>query len=733
MRRIKKAWPLVVVLAVSIFGIAAWPYFSGRADLGIQKKPRIKQLIYPTFGNPAIIKKGTVLTVEFDPRDRRFDKSFLPVKVFTVSARSTNDPYPVTMDLPVKSIEVGVSRQWPEYGGVKGEDRRIYLVGVEVPQALPEDLYDLTASASRSNGTSVSDSQPHALKAVDQYKDRFSFCQLTDIHVYGPECDYPSANYHLRSERSDGKDPERKGAVYYQKAIEQINLMRPDFCVLTGDFMFGQSYFLQDQDGPWGLTTEYEYEMLWFYEETLRMDVPVFLLMGNHECFSEDDEAAKEDWFDNWRRLYGPLYHSFDYGDYHFLALNSQDWPVEERTLVDYGVSIQSDKYKGQFSGGGDRWSPGVSVERLEGVDESRLTGQLRWMRDDLRGHQGSKMRVVATHQEPWRQEGSGVMWASAGADTGGFIGQIKSLMGFAGVYGNGEGRLAAIKLMSENKVALEISGHFHSDFVEAFPWADKSGRVLSVNTTCTQFNVDGLSRSYPGYRRIWINNGTVESFNYADPMWSYPIYKGTNVGGVTDLGMLVHPAIESSFSPSPGSSRTVTLTIENSLKKPLPGAYAEFPMPFLSKGYYYEVKNGSVAQTYDDDDKSPEHRVYQVYTDVAPGEVKKVQVVESAAPDLAAPVGGLSINGGVQKISSLAVTLDIEASDPGGAGIKDMMISNTPDFKGAEWQTYSASATWSLADGSAGNREVYVKFRDYAMPANVSGVAQVSIIYYPQ
>lgn len=726
------AWPLVMVLAVSIAGVVLWPVLTRLpADLGIQRQARINQLIYPTFGNPAIVRKTAEMTIEFDPRNRVFKKHFVVMRRFNVLASTSNDPYPFNLELPVRSTRIGHSRQWPEYAADKKKDNRIYLITVEVPAALPEDLYDLTVSATDPHGDEVADYQPHSLQAVQEYKDRFSFCQFTDIHVFGSESEYATAVYLQRGDRSDGRDPSRKGAVYYRNAVDQANVIKPDFCVFTGDFMYGQSYFLKDQGAPWGVTTEYEYEQLWFYEETMRLDVPVFLVIGNHESFAEGSEGAGEDWFENWRRLYGPVYHSFDYGEGHFLALNSQDWPASERTLYDYDVSIQSEKYKGQFSGGGDAWSQGVTLERLERIDTSKLTGQLAWMRDDLAAHQSSSIRVVATHQDPWRTQGSGAMWASKGRDSAGLFGAVKGLLGFAGTYGNGAGRLAAIRLMAQYKVALEVSGHYHSDSVETFPWADGTGEVICANTTCTQFNVYGMSNSYPGYRRIWIDGGRVESVNYLDPRWSYPLYEGTNVGGITDMNSLETPAIQTQFIARPGGASAWSFAIANHLTRPLPSAYVKIQAPYLSGGYFYQVVNGRPGQCYDSDagsDGIPDVRTYQIYTDVGAGESTVVSLVKSDEPDHVAPRGSVSIAGSPVGTGPQRVTLDLAASDAGGSGVKDVMASNSPDFAGAQWQPLAGSIPWTLAEGAPGARTVYVKFRDYAMPPNESPVANSTI-----
>ena len=728
-RKAVAVWPLILVLVATMFGVAAWPYFSGRKDLGIQKKPLIQELIYPTFGNPAIVKKGTQLVVEFDPRNRDFTQPFQRVRNFSALARTSCDPNPLEADLDVVSSKVGTSTRWPEYQPRAGRDMRIYLVTLSVPASLPVDLYDLTVEGSLPEGERLQDRQPHALEAVDRYKDDLTICQMTDIHVYGPELDYPFANYYMRGKRQGGIRPGRKGAVYYQKEIAQINTIKPDFCVFTGDYMYGQEYFLQDQERPWGLTTEYEYEMLWFYQETLKLDVPVFMAIGNHDSFAEGDEGAHEDWFENWRRIFGPLYHSFDYGDYHFLALNSQDWPVAQRTLVDYDVSIQSEKYKGQFLGGGDAWAPGVDSARIAAINDAGLTGQLGWMRDDLAAHQGSRLRVVLTHQDPWRQQGSGLMWASGKASKGDLMSGVKSALGFAGVYGNGAGRLAAIKLMSEYGVALELSGHLHSDFVETMPWLGGSGAMISANTTCSQFAIEGPSNSYPGYRLIQIRSGKVVSVNYAEPRWSYPFFAGTNVGGVTDLGKLTVPAIETSVTGKAGSR--VEVVIKNHLAKPIEGAFVRVPVSYLSRGGYFAVSGGHIEAAHDSGDEHPAVRTFYLVTDVPAGKTAVVTLTRAASPDHQAPAGAVQVNGGARATGALAVTLDVAASD-GGAGVKDMMISNTGDFEDAEWQECRPQSEWTLAAGGPGPRAVYVKLRDYAMPANVSQAFTATVLYAP-
>jgi len=78
-------------------------------------RDRIRQVIYPTLGYPAMIKSGELLTLEFDPRDRDWNKALPQITGFQVSVVTTNSPYPATRVLPVKDFTVGYSAHWPEY------------------------------------------------------------------------------------------------------------------------------------------------------------------------------------------------------------------------------------------------------------------------------------------------------------------------------------------------------------------------------------------------------------------------------------------------------------------------------------------------------------------------------------------------------------------------------------------------------------------------------------------
>jgi hypothetical protein len=210
------------------------------------------------------------------------------------------------------------------------------------------------------------------------------------------------------------------------------------------------------------------------------------------------------------------------------------------------------------------------------------------------------------------------------------------------------------IRLMQDYRVALEISGHDHSDyvatramaqselgsgFVDAFTWTGGGGEARFVNTTSTQFQSGSDSDSYPGYRKIHIAGGQVESFNYKEPKWSYPWYKGTNVGGITDLGKLTEPAVSAVVTQAEGSEG-VKVEVRNWLDVPLSGAYVEVALPYLSDGYYYTIEGGTFGEMYPNRDKAPDRLLCQVLCDVPPQGSTVVTVSKSAVPEAGSKSG---------------------------------------------------------------------------------------------
>ncbi len=665
---------------------------------------KINQLIYPTLGNPAIVRRGGELVIEWD---WRLSNTAIPTAALpgggpakwnvylttSVAANvqhyngSTNDekqwyrysnaadPYgygtydrPVhtvvnTRRLQVTKVRREASCAWPEVFGQAG-----YVVDritVKVPASVPLDLYDLHVEfkgwvppwyspllPQGHEGSLKADLQPHALQVVDGYKKDMKIVQISDTHVYGPEIqnafgiNYDS--FELREPRpgtpdrkldpverlwlkyddfpldkdADGKANE--GAIYLQEELQAINLINPDFVVFTGDSVFAQkNWNTYPKDAPpfEGTTgdvgSEYRFEMNWWYDELLALNVPVFCVPGNHDGYCWDGHEAEgglahDDGLEIWQDLFGPLYRSWNYGDYHFLGVNTMDWPKKDADGPDpfplfpdykdrngvnfFGYVTNPNKWHGQVRGNGDKWATGVappgSELRWDPGNPAAYEGQLGWVKRDLEANQGKKLRGVFMHHDPLEPIGADPgMWDNA------------KQFGLNMPAGRGEGSQALVYLMRSLNVNFEASGHAHSDWVGKVRWYDNTGDLMAINTTAASIPVGDealiskASAEYAGYRLLSISDGSLAGWGLpgadGDPMtrWSIPGWQGIGVGTAspenpTPNGFEVYrqnrPALQW-MEQDKAAKRPPVTNGEGTFSTPgLPGA---LPLPLNSRG----------------------------------------------------------------------------------------------------------------------------------------------------
>ncbi len=681
-QRIWKAASVVIVIVFSTSMIvgalpsvvhADAPPFNVSGSLPDAGK-KINQLIWPSFGYPAIQTRGSQMTLEWDWRKSDpaasmpdfgdvDDPGSWTVWVTTSVAanvqhyngasndenqwynyQNPSDPYgygtyqdPVhsvinTRELEVKSITRGPSTRWPEIFGQA--DFTVDKVTVEIPADVPYDLFDLHITAPVGG---ITDQQPHALNVIKEYNQKVKILQISDTHVYGeeiqigkrdltgmPEIMWPFFgitetpgmeklefnSFELREPRpgtpnrtgdaqwgydqfpldKDGDGKTNEGAIYLQEELQAINLINPDFVVFTGDSVFTQAdwntYPKADAPGGGSATgdvgSEYRFEMPWWYDELLALDVPIFCVPGNHDGFDKEGWMSEgglehDDGQELWQDLFGPLYYSWDYGNDHFLAINSMDWdkgpadpnatfadvPDRNGNRVDViaflaNLALQfgwdsfnlnqpdtyvlsPHKWLGEVRGGGDVWRqgspPSGSGLRWDPGNIASYTGQLGWIRDDLASHSGSSLRGAFLHHDPLKEVGSDPeMWNDSSE--------------FGMIYlpaGHGMGSQSLIQMMKTYDVAFWCTGHAHSDWVSTVPWYDGTGQVRAINTDASEPPVDGESlmlsgsdSTYGGYRLLTLEGGQLTSWGFAgeendaNSRNSIPGWAGLTVGATS-------------------------------------------------------------------------------------------------------------------------------------------------------------------------------------------------------
>ena len=373
------------------------------------------QIRYPLPSLPIIVETESNFTLVFETSD--FDEIYVMIS-------TAYEPVIDTFWLPVLNVSY---------------DGELWSALISIPALIPEELYNVSLFIV-SNYKMYSSYQPRAVKVIEAFTDTFSFVHITDFHVGDPRGIKENLWQTI-------------GMKSIKKCISEINLLNPDFVIISGDLVYGQIY-------PY----EYRREYRLCYQLIQRFDVPTYLCPGNHDGY----RRILEDGFTFWEHYFGPLYYSFNFGNYHFLSVNSYDHsPLGRLTILfaplNWGGSIR-DK-------------------------------QLQWIENDLQ-NDDSELTFMFMHHNP--------LW-----DT-----QKDSLIRKS--YVNRENLLT---LINQYDVDMVLAGHTHKDNVTI------QNDTVFITTTTPESDIR-VADGYWGYRMIQIKNGSIDSYNYKPPKYSIPSYR---------------------------------------------------------------------------------------------------------------------------------------------------------------------------------------------------------------
>ena len=547
---------------------------------------KITHLDYPTIGCPVIRKKGETFTLEFDCIGKGAGGSQPGVSDWDVRLLSSNDQWPTVVDLPVQNAARGESVAWAKGASpespAKGEwsgpwaGKEVWHVTVKVPSSARSDLYDLQVTAD--GATTITDSQPHAVQVIDEYKDDYNFIQISDFHVNdprGPGISFIPGPY---------PDPSQfKNNVYNLKALDNVNSLNPDFVVMTGDLPFGVPPFAYDFCrllDPSDQSTDYSGEVPdWdgeynkAYQQLLRLEVPVLCIPGNHDCYNLETQLGsiiphthdqRQDGAHIWHTMVGPRYYGWDYGDkLHITAIWGYDQPQRDALA---------------FLGKGQRSSmPVLHLPSEDGGAGRMRDNQWGWMVQDLAGAEGKyDLLTMAVHQ-PFYGKPSTNTWQEQG--------QMDDLMQYTHDYG----------------VGLTITGHTHRD--DVYVDTTHPRKVTHLNTTTTSFG----TIEYPGMRRVFIEDGAVGRYNYKGDCYSLPTYKDTQIKKHSNfvkaylaLKDLDTPSVNAGFDSMDSESVNKTFSCTNYFTEGNPPVHldntvVEFLMDDIGDVGRYHISNGTL------------------------------------------------------------------------------------------------------------------------------------------
>jgi DNA repair exonuclease SbcCD nuclease subunit len=262
---------------------------------------------------------------------------------------------------------------WLEFHSVIDKNtywEALFLIPIETP----EELYNLTVIVEK-NGEFLKSSTPRSVSVYNEIGDDFTIVHIADFHVG----DFRGLTVNIE---------ETIGFKSLKRCIKEINLIHPDLVLISGDLVYGQLY-------PFEYSIEYKkcYELIQLF------DVPTFLVPGNHDGYNR----FREDGLKIWQKYFGPLYYSFDFGNYHFIGVNSF-------IVLNWGGSIQED--------------------------------QLNWIKNDLNNNDANLTFMFLHHNPLWDTKSDSLL-----------------RMGY-------KNREKFLTLIDEQNVDMVLAGHIHKDTV---------------------------------------------------------------------------------------------------------------------------------------------------------------------------------------------------------------------------------------------------------------------------
>ncbi len=258
----------------------------------------------------------------------------------TATITTANDPLPNTISLNI--------------GSISQEEEVIYATAT-IPAQTPIELYNITLII-EVEGETYTATSPRSVSVKQSIYDSYTFVHLTDFHIGDP--------------RGIKENPQETiGWKAARKVIQEINLLQPDFVLITGDLTFGQFY-------PFEYSVEYKK----CYEILQEFDVPTYLCPGNHDGYVQ----TGQDGLRLWEQFFGPLYYSFDYANSHFVSINSYDWSYRDRIGFSYLVF---------------NWGGSIRQEQMD------------WIENDLLSNTEADHTIMMVHHNPlWDIKGESLL-----------------------------------------------------------------------------------------------------------------------------------------------------------------------------------------------------------------------------------------------------------------------------------------------------------------------------------
>jgi len=271
-----KVMIITSLLVLSVFYGAAFTTDLATGEYGIEEEHEIR-VMKPLISVPQIRERGQ--TVDIWVRNPNADAD-------TIWEASLSKEY---AGGHVQGYELDI------IGADEAEHRpgeHNWYVTALIPEEAKLELYDLELSDGTVNTKSI-----QSVSVVEEISDEFNFVKIADTHI--------------------GATHGEGSITYTRRFIDEMNLVRPDFIVLTGDVCDKEPTWWASQD-PYPSEQD---EM--FFELIQELEVPIYVVHGNHDYSYTNTDDPEYD-IRSYQKWINPhLNYTFDYGDYHFIMQNS--------------------------------------------------------------------------------------------------------------------------------------------------------------------------------------------------------------------------------------------------------------------------------------------------------------------------------------------------------------------------------------------------------------------------
>jgi len=383
---------------------------------------RIGEVRYPLVGVPAVREPGETLRVELDVED--------PGDVSATLVPSFGAATPET-ELPLESVDGEESRIWG--------DEEYVVARFTVPEPdrrFTEGMYDLRVEWDGDDAAGASvDGQPRAVSVHESFPEAPEVAIMGDPHVGDPrpfrdgaeksaeEGDPGPFLFRYGETLGTGTEDDRWGA--FQRANAEVNAEAPDLVLVIGDLAFGSANYYQEYEDAYRILDQ--------------INAPTFVTVGNHDGYVSPGPGY--DGKKLWRRYFAPWHYSVDIRpDFHFVSIDSYDWPALDRTTVS---SVPS------------TWGGQVRDDQYE------------WLAEDLRTWREENDGTIMTlshHNPSWRRtEGNEATRTADGVPGAEQVARGATRSGGGWLGAN---RIRVRNLLAEVGVSLHVSGHAHRDRV---------------------------------------------------------------------------------------------------------------------------------------------------------------------------------------------------------------------------------------------------------------------------